>query len=146
MQRGKRKPAPLRVVVDVNVLISFLIGKRLGGFLPLLRDGRVTFLISPPLLAEFVDVAARQKFRAKFPVERAHELALAMAGFGENIEVEAGSPRPLSRDPKDDYLLLMSEKGRADVLVTGDKGLLSMERFGVTRILNARKFTDEFLK
>lgn len=146
MQRGKRSQQPQRVVVDVNILISFLIGKRLGGFFTLLRNGEFVLLVSPPLLAELVDVAARPKFRKHFPVDFAQQLAMTLTEAGEPVDVKSISPSPLSRDPKDDYLLLMSRKGKADVLVTGDKGLLDMERFGHTRIMSARSFTDEYLK
>lgn len=146
MQRGKRQPAPLRVVVDVNVLISFLIGKRLGGFLPLLQRGDIILLISPPMLAELVDVAARPKLRSRFPIESAHELVLLLASMAETIDVEPGGPKRLSRDPKDDYLLHMAHKGKADVLVTGDDDLLTLERYRGTSIMNARTFTDKYLK
>ena len=146
MRRGRKRQHPQHVVVDVNILISFLIGKRLGGFLSLLREGEFLLLISSPLLAELVDVAARPKFRKHFPVDFAHQLAMTLTEAGELVDVEPISPVPLSRDPKDDYLLMMSEKGNADVLVTGDRALLDMERHGDTRIMNARSFTDEFLK
>ena len=146
MRRGRKRQHPQPVVVDVNILISFLIGKRLGGFLSLLREGEFLLLISSPLLAELVDVAARPKFRKHFPVDFAHQLAMTLTEAGELVDVEPISPVPLSRDPKDDYLLMMSEKGNADVLVTGDKALLDMERFGDTRIMNARNFTEEFFQ
>jgi putative PIN family toxin of toxin-antitoxin system len=146
MQRGKRSQHPQRVVVDVNILISFLIGKRLRGFLALLREGKFVLLVSPPLLGELVDVAARPKFRKHFLVDFAHQLAMTLTEAGEPVDVEAVSPTPISRDPKDDYLLLMARKGKADVLVTGDKDLLVLEQFGQTRIMSARTFTDEFLK
>ena len=42
-------------------------------------------------------------------------------------------------DPTDDYLLRIAKKGRADVLVTGDKDLLVLERYGSARILSARQ-------
>jgi putative PIN family toxin of toxin-antitoxin system len=145
MQRGRRSQHPQRVVVDVNILISFLIGKRLGGFITLLQEAEFLLLVSPPLLAEFVDVAARPRFRKHFPVEFAHQLAMTFAEAGELVEVEAKSPTPLSRDPKDDYLLLMAKKGKADLLITGDDDLLSMRSYGRTRILSARNFTDEYL-
>jgi uncharacterized protein len=146
MQRGKRSQHAQRVVVDVNILISFLIGKRLGGFISLLQEAEFLLLVSPPLLAEFVDVAARPLFRKHFPVEFAHQLAMTLAEAGELVEVEAKSPTPLSRDPKDDYLLLMAKKGKADLLITGDADLLELKRLGKTRILTPRSFTDEFLK
>ena len=146
MRRERKRQHPQRVIVDVNILISFLIGKRLGGFFSLLRNGEFVLLVSPPLLAELVDVAARPKFRKHFPVDFAHQLAMTLTEAGEPVDVNTVSPSPLSRDPKDDYLLLMSRKGKADVLVTGDKDLLVLETFERTRIMNVATFTDEYLK
>ena len=46
-----------------------------------------------------------------------------------------------SPDPTDDFLLGLSEAGRADYLVTGDKsGLLVLKRHKGTRIVSARDF------
>lgn len=146
MPPPRSKRAALRVVVDVNVLISFLIGRRLGGFVAALRQNDFVLLVSSELLAELLDVTARPKFREHFPVEFAHQLVLALAEAGEFVEVRSIGQTPLSRDPKDDYLLLMARKGKAHVLITGDGDLLELEHFGRTRILPPRSFTDEFLR
>jgi len=46
-----------------------------------------------------------------------------------------------SPDPTDDFLLALSEAGRADYLVTGDKsGLLALTLHQATRIVSARDF------
>jgi predicted nucleic acid-binding protein len=46
-----------------------------------------------------------------------------------------------SPDPTDDFLLALSEAGKADYLVTGDKsGLLALARHQTTRIICARDF------
>ena len=46
-----------------------------------------------------------------------------------------------SPDPTDDFLLGLSEAGKADYLVTGDKsGLLVLKRHKGTRIVSARDF------
>jgi uncharacterized protein len=46
-----------------------------------------------------------------------------------------------SPDPKDDFLLAMSEAGKAVYLVTGDKsGLLSLHHHKATRIISATEF------
>jgi len=51
-----------------------------------------------------------------------------------------------SPDPSDDFLLALSEAGRADYLVTGDKsGLLVLEHHKGTRIVSARAFAALFL-
>jgi hypothetical protein len=50
-----------------------------------------------------------------------------------------------SPDPTDDFLLALSEAGRADYLVTGDKsGLLALTRHRGTRIVSAREFAGLF--
>jgi predicted nucleic acid-binding protein len=46
-----------------------------------------------------------------------------------------------SPDPTDDFLLALSEVGKADFLVTGDKsGLLALIRHNTVRIVSARDF------
>ena len=52
----------------------------------------------------------------------------------------------ISRDPDDDYLLALAKVGKADILITGDKDLLVLEKYGRTRVLNARAFAEEFLR
>ena len=50
-----------------------------------------------------------------------------------------------SPDPNDDFLLALSEAGKADYLVTGDKsGRLSLHRHKTTQIVSARKFAALF--
>lgn len=102
-------------------------------------------LVSPPLLAELVDVAARPRFQKHFPVEFAHQLAMTLTEAGELVEVGMAGPTALSRDPKDDYLLLMAKEGKADVLITGDDDLLVLGEYGSTAILSPRASTEEFL-
>jgi predicted nucleic acid-binding protein len=46
-----------------------------------------------------------------------------------------------SPDPTDDFLLALSEAGKADYLVTGDKsGLLTLHLHEATRIVSASEF------
>jgi predicted nucleic acid-binding protein len=50
-----------------------------------------------------------------------------------------------SPDPTDDFLLALSEAGKADYLVTGDKsGLLALGRHKATRINSAKDFAVLF--
>ena len=50
-----------------------------------------------------------------------------------------------SPDPTDDFLLALSEAGKADYLVTGDKsGLLALGRHKATRIMSASDFVTLF--
>jgi predicted nucleic acid-binding protein len=50
-----------------------------------------------------------------------------------------------SPDPTDDFLLALSEAGKADYLVTGDKGgLLALDRHKTTRIVSPNEFATLF--
>ena len=48
----------------------------------------------------------------------------------------------ICRDPKDDFILECAETGNADLIVTGEKDLLSLGRFGATEILTPRQYLD----
>jgi hypothetical protein len=48
----------------------------------------------------------------------------------------------ICRDPKDDFILECAEIGRADLIVTGDKDLLSLANYGRTEIVTPRQYLD----
>jgi hypothetical protein len=50
---------------------------------------------------------------------------------------------PLSRDPKDDYLLIFAADYEIDFLVTGDKDLLVLQQWHNTRIITFSDFIKE---
>jgi uncharacterized protein len=67
------------------------------------------------------------------------------------LMVQMGHPAAIlprvqrSPDPTDDFLLALSEAGKADYLVTGDKsGLVALARHQNTRIISARDFAALF--
>lgn len=47
------------------------------------------------------------------------------------------------RDPKDNFLLALSKDGKADYLLTGDKDLLDIKKFGKTKIISITQFFEE---
>jgi len=53
-----------------------------------------------------------------------------MAGYG------------ICRDPKDDFILECAQTGNADLIVTGDKDLLSLKSFGSIQIVTPRQYLD----
>ncbi|MBX2982198.1 MAG: putative toxin-antitoxin system toxin component, PIN family [Flavobacteriales bacterium] len=58
---AKRKP--VRVVVDTNVFISFLIGKRLRALFDVIVQGNVQLVVSQQLIQELEMTAMDPKFR-----------------------------------------------------------------------------------
>lgn len=135
----------LRVVVDPNILVSLLIGKRIKKLQPLFYEKRFVVIMDDLLFDELDQVARRPKFRKYFPVEKVDELVYLIE-LNAELHAAATSIEAVSRDAADDYLLSLCKRTKADVLLTGDEDLLVLEKHGRTRIMNARKFTDEFLK
>lgn len=48
----------------------------------------------------------------------------------------------ICRDPKDDFILECAETGGADLIVTGDKDLLSLANYGTIEIVTPRQHLD----
>jgi len=128
----------LAVVFDSGIWISAL---QYGGVpmyaleLALMEDN---FLICSAIEAEVVRIMGA-KFRRppEIVVER-------MAAFTENATrvVVTGKISGICRDPKDDFILECAVAGNADVIVTGDKDLLSLGMYGSIRIVTARQYLE----
>jgi putative PIN family toxin of toxin-antitoxin system len=54
-----------------------------------------------------------------------------------------GSVSGVCRDPKDDFILECAATGNADMIVTGDKDLLSLKAYGTVLIITPRQYQDE---
>ena len=51
-------------------------------------------------------------------------------------------PKPICRDPDDDWVLATAVAGEADVIVSGDKDLLILKRFQGIPIVTPRGFLE----
>jgi putative PIN family toxin of toxin-antitoxin system len=138
-------PARKRVtlVVDVNVLVSMLINHDVAGIKWLFNKQTFRVMISSGLLGELEEVLMRPQFRRYLTVAEAERAVRRIENRSVLVET-AFQVRPISRDPKDDYLLALAKKGKADFLITGDEDLLVLKKHGKTRILKPAAFRKEF--
>jgi putative PIN family toxin of toxin-antitoxin system len=72
------KKANVRVIIDTNVWISFLIGKRLKKLQGHLLEEAVTIIICDQLISEILLVSRRNKLRKYFPIETIDEFILLL--------------------------------------------------------------------
>ena len=122
-----------RIIIDTNLWISFLLTKDYSKLDRILSDKSVTLLFSNDLIEEFVEVAQRPKFKEYFSIPDIHNLFLAMRTRSEIINIISFTE--ICRDPKDDFLLSLAKDGNATHLISGDKDLLSLKIFGLTKII-----------
>jgi hypothetical protein len=133
----------MRVVVDTNVWIGFLIGKALGPLLDALSERKVLLVSSALQLTELWNVVNRPTFRKYFSVQAAKELVALLGKTA--IMVELHGKKMGCRDAKDDYLLEMAVRGKAGLIITGDADLISMHPYKGIRIVNYREFNQKLL-
>jgi len=114
----------LRVVLDVNVLVSTLLSRAgaPGRLLALWLEGAFELVVSEELLAELGRALAYPKLREHISPEDAADF-IALLRSTASMVAGAERPDPISRDPGDDYLLALA-KASASVLVSGDRDLL----------------------
>ena len=125
----------MRIIFDNNIWISFLIGKRLAELRPVFSRTDVEIYYCDELESEFLEVAHRpkiQKYVDEEQIERVHQLMMAACLHGETAKIET---TPI-RDPKDVYLLSLSDAIKADYLVSGDSDLLELKEYLQTKIVD----------
>jgi len=127
-----------RIVIDTNIWISFLLTKDFSAFDKIVISPYIVLLFSDKLLEELIEVACRPKFKKYFSQSDLEELLFQMKEHGEFINISSSTS--ICRDPKDNFLLSLSKDGKASHLITGDKDLLDLRRFGRTQIITLRKF------
>jgi uncharacterized protein len=128
----------MRAVLDTNVLLSGLLWRGPSyALLEQVRNGSVTFLSSPELLAELAEVLARPKFDAVLSrSSSSREQMLAQVRMLAEVTDPPPLAQPVCRDPDDAAVLALARAAQADVIVSGDDDLLSLTSFESIPILN----------
>lgn len=104
------------------------------------HEGAFELVVSYELLYELEVVLLREKFRRYLTEGEALEYVLWLRE-GAVLERE-GEVRPLSRDPKDDYLLALARNSDADYLISGDPDLRDLEGEDLPAVVSPRRFVD----
>ena len=133
-----------RVVIDTNLWISFLIGKKMQFLTDMLDTPWFEIVSTPQLREEVLMVAHRPKFQKYFGAEQIMHLERWMNE--KAIMIEIGEAPHRCRDPKDDYLLELAVQAHAIYLVSGDEDLLSIGEIEGCRIMTIRQFEEEASK
>jgi hypothetical protein len=137
----------MRVLLDTNLFIAYLLKPRPDSFIPLLlnavAEGTITLLLPEALLDEVGHTIRRKPHL----IQRITEAKLArflqlLQSVAEPIPLITEKIPSITRDPKDDYLIAYAVVGQADYLISGDKDLLVLEKLGSVTIVHSGQFRD----
>ncbi len=133
----------LRVTVDTNILVShFLVpGGNPSKVLELARQGRMTLVLSDPILDEMEGVLEE---KLKWPPEQVRRARHSVEDIIEIVRPHH-SVSVVREDEADNRILECALSGRAEVLVPGDRHLLSLKKHRGVRIMNPRDFLENYL-
>ncbi len=126
----------MRVVLDTNVVASAILW---GGVPRLLlqaaREKRIEIFTSTPMLAELTDILGRRKFARKIAASLL-SIDQLVEGYAQLASVvrPAATPR-IAPDPDDDVVIGTALAAKAELIVTGDKPLLTVIEHQGVRIV-----------
>ena len=128
-------------ILDSNIWISYVITKRLDTLVTRIYHYHLTVLTSQPLIAEIQEVLSRPKFKKylKHPdIKELIAIHLKLCRFVDTDE----STNQLT-DPKDNFLLNLYNKGKATIIVSGDKEFLQEASELNYRVMTLKEFESK---
>ncbi len=101
------KSKPLKLIIDTNLWISFIISNKQQLLDPLLFSGKARLLFSTELITELESTITKPKLKKYFRTNALEEMLLAFEPFIDLINVQ--SIVTICRDPKDNFLLALAK-------------------------------------
>ena len=131
----------MKIVCDTNVLVSgVLFNSPPRRILEQIALGKIENAISLEILAEAKDVLIRLKFDLS-----SIQVMGIIETFSETFTLVAPSERVkvIANDPDDDRILEAALAGKVDLIVSGDKHLLSLGSWNKIKILSPVDFLEQ---
>jgi putative PIN family toxin of toxin-antitoxin system len=133
----------IKLIIDSNIWISFLIGKSLNGLAVLLNDNKFKVITCDEQIGEMIEVFAKPKLQKYFSLDQKVDFLLLLETKAEIVKCT--TKLNLCRDKKDNYLLNLAVDSKSDFLITGDNDLLVLKAIQSTQIINFKDFEIQFL-
>jgi putative PIN family toxin of toxin-antitoxin system len=131
-----------RLVLDTNVLVSALLKKgKPRELLFKIAGGGAQLILSREILEEFAGVINSPKIRKYVRAKDAMAFLRALGSMATMVEVKSKF-KVIREDPSDDIVLRTAHDGKADYIVSGDKHLLSLRKFGEIEIVAVTQMLD----
>ena len=134
----------IRAVFDTNLLVSYLLTHRppIATLIDrYLAEEEIVLVTAPELLDELDRVLGYPRLQRYYSEHQRKRFVALVLALSEIVELPEAIPR-ICRDPEDDMFIACAVAGDADVIVSGDRDLLDLERVGDIPILTAAAFLD----
>jgi len=126
------------IILDSNIWISYVITRRLENLVTLIRYHQLTVLTSRHLIEEIQMVLSRPKFKKYIKYSDIKEFITIHLKLCLLVDTDVTTGQ--LTDPKDNFLLNLYTKGKATVIVSGDKEFLHEAGELNFRVMTLREF------
>lgn len=128
------------VVFDTNILLSALLSTSSNPFrcLALAKIGQVESVTCQEILDEF---AEKLVLKFKFSQDMAQLAVEEVRSYSRLVEIST-TLKAVAADPDDDMVVECAVVGSATYIVTGDKHLLALGKYGEIEIVKASEFIE----
>lgn len=133
----------MKVVLDTNVLIAAILWKgETHKLISLIDNGEMLPCFSPETCEESLGVLGRSKFEKLFKENKLaiRKTIIKLFLLAEFFTLPKSRLKVIIEDPTDDKFLLLAQVAKAKYLVSGDKHLRKLKRFGTTKIISVSEF------
>ena len=126
------------IILDSNIWISYIITKQLQTLVALIHKHHLTVLTSETLVEEIQGVLSRPKFKKYLKHSDIKEVIALHLKLCQLMGTQETTNQ--LTDTKDNFLLDLYNKGKATILVSGDKVLLREASELNYRVMTLREF------
>ena len=132
----------MKIVIDTNVVIS---GVFFGGYpkdvIEAVKNDKVTAYATQEIIDEYEEIIHEMIARKQghFNTNR-FSLFTSKLQLVEKVDIE-----PICRDPDDDKFIACADSVKAKYIVSGDKDLLYLYRYGDIKIITAKEFCCRYI-
>jgi uncharacterized protein len=131
----------VRVILDTNVVLSgFFFGGVPGRILDAWRDGRITLVLSAPILIEYREAGSR--LEARYGGAEFETFIGLLVMNSELVDAPADLPEQVCDDAADDKFLAAALATGTRLVVSGDAALLRATGWNGIEVVRPRRFLD----
>ncbi len=130
----------MKIILDTNVILSSLLTQGLSYRVFTICSEKYRLYISKLIITELSNILLK---KIKIPNEKLTRILSFIDMSFIKIDVKGKLPE-VCRDKDDNNILLLAEYINADLLITGDKDLLILNKYKETEIINPRFFIEHY--
>ena len=129
----------MKVIIDCNVWISFLLGFQKELMQDVLTNEHIDVYVCPQLIREIREVAGRPKIQDRIGEGDLEQLFRLIKAYCINTTIFQQAEVSI-RDSKDLYLISLAQTIDANYIVSGDKDLIVLQKHNNVRIVSPSQF------